>query len=114
MIKKQSVLSCKNLSKSFNSTLAVNNVSLDLFEGETLGVLGSSGCGKTTLLRLIAGLETPDQGEIKISNSIVQNSQTHIPTHKRNLGMVFQDYALFPHMTVKQNILFGHKSSNQT
>ena len=114
MIKKQSVLSCKNLSKSFNSTLAVNDVSLDLFEGETLGVLGSSGCGKTTLLRLIAGLETPDQGEIKISNSIVQNSQTHIPTHKRNLGMVFQDYALFPHMTVKQNILFGHKSSNQT
>ena len=114
MIKKQTVISCKNLSKSFSSTLAVNNVSLELFEGETLGVLGSSGCGKTTLLRLIAGLETPDKGEIQISNSIVQNSQIHIPTHKRNLGMVFQDYALFPHMTVKQNILFGHQTENKT
>ena len=112
MIKKQTVISCKNLSKSFSSTLAVNNVSLELFEGETLGVLGSSGCGKTTLLRLIAGLETPDKGEIQISNSIVQNSEIHIPTHKRNLGMVFQDYALFPHMTVKQNILFGHQTEN--
>ena len=106
-------LTCKNISKTFNGSPAVESVSIDLLPGEIMSILGPSGCGKTTLLRLIAGFETLDEGEIKIENNIISSNQTHLPPEKRNIGMVFQDYSLFPHMNVEQNITFGLQNYNQ-
>ena len=106
-------LTCKNISKTFNGAPAVESVSIDLLPGEIMSILGPSGCGKTTLLRLIAGFETLDEGEIKIENNIISSNQTHLPPEKRNIGMVFQDYSLFPHMNVEQNITFGLQNYNQ-
>jgi iron(III) transport system ATP-binding protein len=80
-------------------------------KGERLVILGQSGSGKTTILRLIAGLEKPDSGEIAIDGEIVSTNRTIIPPNKRNIGMVFQDYALWPHMTVGQNVDFAINSS---
>jgi iron(III) transport system ATP-binding protein len=86
---------------------AVCNVSLTLQPGELLSLLGPSGCGKTTLLRLIAGFEPPQTGTIEIGQQCVAGAGHWIPPEKRGVGMVFQDYALFPHLTVSQNIAFG-------
>lgn len=86
---------------------AVRDVSLTLQLGEFLSLLGPSGCGKTTLLRLIAGFEQPQRGTIEIGQQCVAGSGQWIPPEKRGVGMVFQDYALFPHLTVSQNIAFG-------
>lgn len=80
-------------------------------QGEILSILGPSGCGKTTTLRLIAGFEKPDRGSIAIARKVVANESEWTPPEKRNVGMVFQDYALFPHLTVAQNIAFGLKDS---
>jgi multiple sugar transport system ATP-binding protein len=95
----------KNLKKSFGDVVAVNNVSLEVKDGEFLVLLGPSGCGKTTVLRCIAGLEKPDEGEIYIGNTLVNELS---PT-ERNIAMVFQSYALYPHMTVFDNIAFPLK-----
>jgi len=92
-----------DISKFFGKTCAVNHVSLDIPTGEFFFLLGSSGCGKTTLLRMIAGLEMPDSGRILLGDRDVST----VPTHKRNTAMVFQGYALWPHMTVAQNVAFG-------
>ena len=89
--------------KSYGSTLAVNDVSLDIKEGEFLTLLGPSGCGKTTTLRLISGFIQPTSGAIHFGNKNV----TGIAPQHRQIGMVFQDYALFPHLTVSENISFG-------
>lgn len=86
---------------------AVENVSFTVEAGEVLTLLGPSGCGKTTLLRLIAGLERPDSGQIIIRDQEVASSKSWIAPEKREIGMVFQDYALFPHMNVYKNIAFG-------
>ncbi|PKM82726.1 MAG: ABC transporter [Firmicutes bacterium HGW-Firmicutes-14] len=86
-----------------------NGFSLSVEEGEILAVLGSSGCGKSTLLRIISGLEENAQGSIRIGNTVFQNKLLFVPVEKRNIGFVFQDYALFPFMTVEQNIKFGMK-----
>lgn len=75
--------------------------------GEIVGILGPSGCGKTTLLRLIAGFERPDAGEIWLQGTLVASKAVHVPAEKRGIGMVFQDYALFPHLDVQRNISFG-------
>jgi len=91
------------VTKRLGSTLAVDNVSLDVAEGEFTTLLGPSGCGKTTTLRMIAGFYHPDAGEIFVRNVRV----TDIPAHRRNTAMVFQEYALFPHMTVAENIGYG-------
>jgi iron(III) transport system ATP-binding protein len=101
------ILSLENLSKSFNHNLVVADVSLSLNLGDILSVLGPSGCGKTTLLRLIAGFEQPHAGLIYISDRLVTGNGTFTPPEQRNVGMVFQDYALFPHLTVNDNIAFG-------
>lgn len=85
---------------------AVDQVSLALGQGEILGLLGPSGCGKTTLLRLIAGFEQPDQGDIYLTGQAVGGS-TWLPPERRDVGIVFQDYALFPHLTVEKNVAFG-------
>lgn len=82
---------------------AVNNVSLEVFPGEIVSILGPSGCGKTTIMRMIAGLDTPSTGDIRIFGESVRGK----PPHRRNIGLVFQSLAIFPHMTVRQNIAFG-------
>jgi iron(III) transport system ATP-binding protein len=80
---------------------------MDLYPGEILSILGPSGCGKTTLLRIIAGLETPSRGTIYLKNQKIFGRSTNLEASKRNIGMIFQDYALFPHLSVEKNILFG-------
>ncbi len=89
--------------KSFDGVAAVNDVSLDVRKGEFLTLLGPSGCGKTTLLNLIAGFVEPERGTISIDGEVV----TQKPPYLRSIGMVFQNYALFPHMTVADNVAFG-------
>jgi len=97
----------KDVSKVFNSKIvAISDLNLEVKRGEFFSMLGPSGCGKTTILRLIAGLETPDRGTIAIADNIVAGD-TWVPPEKRGAGIVFQDYALFPHMNVFKNIAFG-------
>ncbi len=104
---------CEQLHKSFGSLPVVNGVSFALQSGEILALLGPSGCGKTTLLRLLAGFERLDLGRITIADTLVADGQFHLPTEKRRTGMVFQDYAIFPHLTVADNIAFGLKQRRQ-
>lgn len=103
------ILRLKNISKQFlnHPVPAVANVSFSLKQGEVLGLLGPSGCGKTTLLRTIAGFERPSQGTIELAGQVVAGNSCWIPPERRNTGMVFQDYALFPHLTIAENIAFG-------
>jgi putrescine transport system ATP-binding protein len=93
------------VTKRFGAVSAVHDVTLDIFAGEFFALLGPSGCGKTTLLRLIAGFEQPDEGRIFIGGADV----TEMPAHKRPVNMMFQSYALFPHMNVEKNVAFGLK-----
>jgi ABC-type Fe3+/spermidine/putrescine transport system ATPase subunit len=93
----------QDLVKKYGTFTAVKGVSLDVAEGELVTLLGSSGCGKTTTLRCVAGLETPDGGEIFFD----ERPMSKVPTHLRSCGMVFQNYALFPHMTVEENLAYG-------
>jgi iron(III) transport system ATP-binding protein len=94
----------EHVAKRFGSTLAVDDVSLDVAEGEFLAVLGPSGCGKSTLLRLIAGFERPDRGTIRLGERIVSGADAYVAPEDRHVGMVFQSYALWPHMSVAENI----------
>ena len=100
-------VACRRLFKSFGTTKAVHDVTLALEPGSVLSVVGPSGCGKTTLLRLLAGFEMPDQGEVELAGQVVSGQDAWVPPETRQVGMVFQDYALFPHMTVAQNVEFG-------
>ncbi len=108
-------LEVKNLIKNFHGSefSAVNDVSFELQNGEILALVGPSGCGKTTTLRLIAGLERPDSGSILLSNQLVASDSVFIPPEKRGIGMVFQDHALFPHLTVYDNVSFGLRGKKQ-
>lgn len=103
----KTVLELKNVSKSFNDVGVIKNLSLRLNKGTIGCLLGPSGCGKTTILRAIAGFEDIDTGEIRINDRIVSGRQILAAPDKRRIGMVFQDYALFPHLNVKANIAFG-------
>jgi iron(III) transport system ATP-binding protein len=96
-----------NISKSFGLTHAVQEVTLAVHPGELFAVLGPSGCGKTTLLRLIAGFERPDAGAITVGGHRVADDHVWVVPERRRIGMVFQDYALFPHLTVERNVAFG-------
>lgn len=100
-----SLLEIKNIVKRFDDFIAVNNVSLNVEAGEFFTLLGPSGCGKTTLLRMLAGFEEPDEGQIFLDGKDI----SHIPPEKRPVHTVFQSYALFPHMTVRENIAFPLK-----
>lgn len=97
------LLSLQNISRNFGTTRAVADVSLDVAQGEFFGLLGPSGCGKTTTLRMIAGLEQPDSGSIRFQDKDI----TDLPPERRGFGMVFQNYALFPHLNVFENVAFG-------
>ena len=105
MKNKKVAISLKNVSKKFGYNQAVNQLSLDIYEGEFLTLLGPSGCGKTTLLRMIAGLESVSKGNIYLNEIEV----TKMPPQMRNLNIMFQDYALFPHMNLKDNVAYGLK-----
>ena len=100
-------LKLDGLAKRFADVAAVDGVSLDLANGEHLALIGPSGCGKSTILLMVAGLLAPDGGEIHIGNRQVAGAGTWVEPDKRRVGMVFQDYALFPHLTVSGNIGFG-------
>ena len=108
------VLLCDKLIKSFGETVALNQTKIELFNGEILAILGPSGCGKSTLLRAIAGFENIDSGDITINGKTVSSRDKFTPAEKRRVGMVFQDYALFPHLTVEDNVGFGTKSSSKS
>ena len=111
MASQDTIIQLNNVCKSYDSnSLAVDNISIDVQRGTVLALLGWSGCGKTTTLRLIAGLERPDSGEVWLNGTLVSDRNTWIAPEKRKIGMVFQDYALFPHMTVEANIAFSIKS----
>ena len=109
-----SVVELKQASKTYPDTAlpAVNELSFCLKEGEIISILGPSGCGKTTILRLIAGFEVPDTGEVYLRDSRVAGNGTNVPPEKRGVAMVFQDYALFPHLSVSKNIGFGLRKMN--
>ena len=96
-----------SVSKSYGKVHAVHETSLRIEPGELFGVLGPSGCGKSTLLRLIMGFERPDTGTVSINGRILAGPGKWIPPEKRRIGMVVQDYALFPHLDVRQNVEFG-------
>lgn len=108
-----SILKISNLSLRYPGapTLAVNSLSLALEEREILALVGESGCGKSSTLRMIAGLEYPQAGEIRYAGELLNRPGYAVPPEKRSIGMVFQDNALFPHLTVAENILFGAKKS---
>lgn len=98
-----SYIEFKSVTKDYNQTRAVDNFNLSVDKGEMVALLGPSGCGKTTTLRMLAGFISVSSGAITLGNRDI----THVPAHQRNIGMVFQGYALFPHMTVAKNVAFG-------
>ncbi|NKD88048.1 polyamine ABC transporter ATP-binding protein [Haematospirillum sp. 15-248] len=104
----KALIRIENVTKRFGDFVAVSDVSLTIYQGELFSLLGGSGCGKTTLLRMLAGFETPSAGRILIDGQ----DMTDVPPYERPVNMMFQSYALFPHMSVEQNVAFGLKQDN--
>ena len=106
----------KSVEKSFNRKKVIQSTTLSMVSGGLTTLLGPSGCGKTTLLRMISGLETPDDGEIYFDDKCVfsKEKKINLPPEKRRLGFVFQDFALWPHMSVFENVAFGLRAAKQT
>lgn len=104
-----SFLKIQNISKSFSDTTVLKTIDFDINKGEIIAFLGNSGCGKSTLLRIIAGFETADSGKIQFDDV----NLLKLPSHKRNVGMFFQNYALFPHLNVEDNIAYGLNSGTK-
>ncbi len=100
-------LTCDGLTKHYHDRAVVNDVSLTLSPGKINVLLGASGAGKTTLLRLIAGMERPDSGQIFSGEDVLSSQARHVPIEKRKIGLIFQDFALFPHLNVQRNVMFG-------
>ena len=103
MSSEKAFISINGVSKHFGDVIAVDNINIEISAGEFFSLLGPSGCGKTTLLRMLAGFESPTSGEIFIDG----NPMTEIPPHHRPTNMVFQNYAIFPHLDVRGNIAYG-------
>ncbi|MEG1911534.1 MAG: ABC transporter ATP-binding protein, partial [Cloacibacillus sp.] len=99
-------ITISNVKKIFDKNIIINDLSLAVRPGEFFTLLGPSGCGKTTLLRMIIGFNSIEGGEIKIDDKVIND----VPTNKRNMGMVFQNYAVFPHMSVRDNVAYGLKT----
>ena len=108
----QSVISAQNINFNYGKTHILKNLSLSINAGEIYGIIGPCGSGKTTLIRCLSGLDTPEIGDITISNIKVFDKSTNIAVENRDVGIVFQDFALFPHMTVEENISFGIKKNS--
>ena len=107
---KNALVNLVNISKSFDNQMVLDDLNLYIRENEFLTLLGPSGCGKTTTLRILGGFETPDKGQVIFEGRDI----TNLPPNKRNLNTVFQKYALFPHMTIAENIAFGLKISGKS
>lgn len=107
------IIEFKNVSKHFEDQAALTDLSFSVAEGTILTLLGPSGCGKTTSLRLIAGIVPPDTGEIWLNGRLAAGRGTFLPPEERRIGMVFQDYALFPHLNVANNVAFGLRSRRE-
>ncbi|WP_159900692.1 ABC transporter ATP-binding protein [Salinirussus salinus] len=103
----QPILELDGVTKEFGTETAVADLSLSVYEGELLTLLGPSGCGKTTTLRILAGLETPTSGTVTLTGERVAGPGTFVDPEQRDVGLVFQDYALFPHLTAAENVAFG-------
>ena len=101
------LLEVSQLQKAYGGSLVVDVASLTLQVGEILALLGPSGCGKTTLLRLMGGFERPDRGTVSLGGQVVASPSAWVPPEQRSVGMVFQNFALFPHLTVEKNVAFG-------
>ena len=99
----------RSLTKRYGSHAAVDDVSLTIEHGRLVCLLGPSGCGKTTTLRLIAGFVEPSAGEIRVGERVVSSAARTLPPEQRNMSMIFQSYALWPHMTVGENVAYGLK-----
>ncbi len=108
-----SVVRVKELQKRYGTVHAVKGISFDIKEGEFYTLLGPSGCGKTTTLRCLAGLERADGGEVFVRDRLVDNGRVFIPPYQRPIGMVFQSYAIWPHMTVAGNVAFPLKNERK-
>ena len=101
------IIRARSLTKSYGEEAVLKDFNLDVWQGSIFGILGVSGSGKTTALRLLAGFEKPDSGSIEMYNKIIFDENSNLPPEDRNIGMVFQDYALFPHLNVEKNVAFG-------
>jgi iron(III) transport system ATP-binding protein len=108
------IVSIRGLTKKFTEAAAVDDLHLEIGDGEFVSLLGPSGCGKTTTLRLIAGFLQPDAGEIRVGGAVVSSASLLVPPERRNMSMIFQSYAVWPHMTVAQNIAYGLKFKKLT
>ncbi|MEO0939664.1 MAG: ABC transporter ATP-binding protein [Pseudomonadota bacterium] len=102
-----------NLERSFGGRKVVDGVSLRIAAGQVTCLLGPSGCGKSTTLRMIAGIEAPDAGEIRVDGKLICDAVTRVPPEKREIGLMFQDFALFPHLSVAENVGFGLKGAGR-
>ena len=102
-----SFLNIRSLSKRYGTVTALDDVDLSVASGSRTAIVGPSGSGKTTLLRIIAGFDTPDRGEVVLDDIVLADGQESVPAHRRGIGVVAQDGALFPHLTIEQNIGFG-------
>ncbi|MEP0964326.1 MAG: ABC transporter ATP-binding protein [Roseobacter sp.] len=106
-------LEIKNLRRTFGGRAVVDNVSLSIQPGQVTCLLGPSGCGKSTTLRMIAGVEMQDSGEIFVDGNLICDTVFRVPPERREIGLMFQDFALFPHLTVAENVAFGLKSGTK-
>src|SRR6266536_517461 len=102
------------VTKQFTGIAAVDDLRLEIKDGEFVSLLGPSGCGKTTTLRLIAGFLQPDAGEICVGGEVISSPSLLVPPERRNMSMIFQSYAVWPHMTVAQNVAYGLKFKKLT
>jgi iron(III) transport system ATP-binding protein len=107
------LISASHLSVTYGDTVALDNFSLDIPVGSLVALVGPSGCGKTTALRVIAGFETPNNGTVTINDIVVVGAGKEVPPEKRNVGMVFQEYALFPHISVEENVGYGVRGADR-
>ena len=108
-------LTIENLCCAYGHTIVLDGFSLQAAKGEITAILGPSGCGKSTLLRAIAGFEPIQSGRIQLGSRVLADGEQKLPPHRRNIGMVFQDHALFPHLSVEKNLAFGlrHQSRSE-
>ncbi len=106
-------LTLEKVTRRFGRVTALDNVDLDVMPGEIVALLGQSGCGKTTLLRIAAGVDTPTSGRVLLDSREVASPDVFVPPEKRSVGLMFQDYALFPHLTVLKNVMFGLTALNR-